>query len=117
MIQKVEVDQIWRTKGGGVRWLITKVDLDKKRAECWGRLINGDGSLEEENKFGFLYKDGSPAGWSHEWEMEPSSSQTLMGAAASTNDLDQMMHFFQTSSHPENCQKCGAPKPCAYHPS
>jgi len=38
------------------------------------------------------------------------------GNQTDLQEIRAQLQFFRTSSHPENCRKCGAPCPCKYHP-
>ncbi len=117
MNEKVKVGQVLKSKGG-VRYKITKIADKDGVLFAWSRGVLYNGSLDkEEAPFGSLTKDGLPNTWGANWEVEvePPKTQTP-GAASLEENRSKMMRFFRTSSHPENCDKCGAPKPCSYHP-
>lgn len=99
------------------KYQITKVDKRDGHMYAFASLVKADGTLTLDAPFGPLTEDKMPSGWGRDWEIVslPKAAPAPQPNAAG-EDNDRVMDFFRASSHPENCNKCGAPKPCSYHP-
>lgn len=118
MSTKVEVGQIWYHPHGKIRYQISRVGKkDSGSMYCWARLLLEDGTLNNEEPFGGLSEDGTPGDWRNSWHLETPThtSPVIVAVQGAGNDLTKTLKFFRASAHPENCDKCGAPKPCTYH--
>lgn len=112
--QKIEVGMVLKNHAS-IRYKITRIGEHQDQMCAYGSLVREDGTLREEEAFGHLSKDGKPIAWGSGWdivELPKPTTQTNM----KEDDNYKVFNFFRTSSHPENCPKCGAPRPCYYHP-
>lgn len=115
---KIEVGMIIQSKTlKPNQYKITKIIPYSGRLTAYASLIQKDGVLRSEESFGYLTEDGRPGGWGPSWDIvNATKTQVSTTTNAEEDYSNKMLNFFRTSSHPENCSKCGAPKPCSYHP-
>lgn len=114
---KIEAGMI--VKNHSNQYKITKIVPHNGKLLAYASYIQKDGTLRTEESFGPLTSAGLPDSWGLNWDIvdvPKTAAPAVQATNAAGDDNDRVMNFFRTSSHPENCPKCGAPKPCSYHP-
>jgi len=108
LLIKVAVGQVWTN--GKIKVTISRVSF----TACFSI----DDYSGKEELFCYLTRDGFPDGWPGYWKLVEELKEEIkpeVNQLSLPNEKELEMQFFRCSLHPENCQKCGAPKPCNYH--
>jgi hypothetical protein len=116
MKEKVEVGQILTNSQYNERWQIVEIGPHLGASYAFARKFRKDGSMSDKVPFGPLTADGLHGGWGAGWEIETPAPQAPALTQSSNQVADKELQFFRASAHPENCGKCGSPRPCTYHP-